>query len=211
MAKQAIFVLGFAVVFGILVPWYRGFDFLDPVMLTAYSCLALLFVAPASAEAFALDRSAPAISGTITRSALILAYGWGIAVLVMAAGIVTVNLSHWHGYILAPPASLLISILLLSLTASLAVIGACALLARAFSASAVKGFVRLAFLVVLSLAAFGYRLLPPHARTTLAEHMTTDAITHLALISSSVLASIGVILIALAARRDRLKAAETGR
>ena len=209
MAKQAILVLGFAVVFGILVPWYRGFDFLDPVMLTAYSCLALLFVAPASAEAFALDSSAPAISETFIKSALILAYGWGIAVLVLLAGIVTVNLSHWHGYVLAPPASLLISVLLLSLTASMAVIGACALLVRAFSPSAVKGFARLAFLVVLSLLAFGYRFLPPQARAILAEHTTTEGITHLAFISSAVLASMGIILMVLAVRRDKLNGAET--
>ena len=208
MAKQAILVLGFAVVFGILVPWYRGFDFLDPVMLTAYSCLALLFVAPASAEAFALDSSAAAISGTFIKSALILAYGWGIAVLVLLAGIVTVNLSHWHGYVLSPPASLLISVLL-SLTASMAVIGACALLVRAFSPSAVKGFARLAFLVVLSLLAFGYRFLPPHARAILAEHTTTEGITHLAFISSAVLASMGIILMVLAVRRDKLNGAET--
>ena len=204
MARQAILVLGFAAVFGIFVPWYRGFDFLDPVMIMAYSCLALLFVAPASAEAFAPEGTSPAMSETIIKSTLILAYGWGIAALVLMAGIVTVNLSHWHGYVLAPPGRLLASVLLFSLTASMAVIFACALLVRKFSASAVKGFVRLAYLIVLAMLAFGYRFLPQRTRTILGEHMTTPEIAHFAFITSAVLASIAAILMALVVRRDRL-------
>ena len=48
MAKQALVILFTVLAFGILVPWYKGFTFLDPRMLAAYGFLAVLFVAPAS-------------------------------------------------------------------------------------------------------------------------------------------------------------------
>jgi hypothetical protein len=64
MAKQALVILFTVLAFGILVPWYKGFTFLDPRMVAAYGCLAVLFVAPASAEAFAGERN-PASSGAI--------------------------------------------------------------------------------------------------------------------------------------------------
>ena len=205
MARQAILVLGFTILFGILVPWYRGLDFLDPVMILAYSCLALLFVAPASAEAFASDRETPSAGGTVRASVMVLAFGWGIAVLVLIAAIVTVNLTHWHGYLLAPSARLLVSAMLLSLTASVAVIGACALLSRRFSAATVKGFVRVAYLIVLAVVALGYRFLPPHAQTVIAEHMTTAALTRFAFTAATVLAFTGAMLMFLAARPRRSK------
>ena len=200
MAKQAILVLGFAILFGIFLPWYRGLDFLDPVMIIAYACLALLFVAPASAEAFASEREGPSTRGAIRTSVLVLAFGWGLAVLVLIAAIVTVNLTHWHGYLLAPSAKLLIAALLLSLTASVVVIGGCALLSRKFSASSVKGFVRLGYLIVLGLLAFSSRFLPEHTRTIVAENMTSAGLTHLAFTASAVLACIGVMLMVVVGR-----------
>ena len=36
MAKQALIILFTVLAFGILVPWYKGFTFLDPRMLAAY-------------------------------------------------------------------------------------------------------------------------------------------------------------------------------
>ena len=53
MAKQALLILGIVVIFGIGLPWYKGLDFLDPVIIAAYALLAVFFVAPAGAEAFA--------------------------------------------------------------------------------------------------------------------------------------------------------------
>ena len=200
MAKQAILVLGFVVLFGIFLPWYRGLDFLDPVMIIAYSCLSLLFVAPASAEAFTSEREGPSSRETIRTSVMVLAFGWGLAVLVLITAIVTVNLTHWHGYVLAPSGRLLIAAFLLSLTASIVVIASCALLARRFSASSVKGFVRLGYLIVLALLAFSSRLLPEHARTIVAENMTSAGLTRLAFIASAVLAGIGTMLMVVAVR-----------
>ena len=102
MARQGLVVLFTVVAFGILVPWYRGFTFLDPKMIVAYACLALLFVAPASAEAFGSNLAHLAPSERLGKMALVIAYGWGIAAVTLATALATVNLTNWHGAIIAP-------------------------------------------------------------------------------------------------------------
>ena len=199
MKKQWILTLGVVVIFGVLVPWYKGLDFLDPVMIVAYSCLGLLFVAPSTAEAFSATQPIPTTSETFRRAARVLGYGFGVTVLILGAGIATVNLTHWHGSILAPPLALLTATLLLGLTACLVVIGVCALLARKLSAAAVKGVIRLVFLILLAMLALGNRFLPEEAQAALAARMTTDGITRLALVTSAVLACCGAALTTAAA------------
>ena len=39
-------------VFGIFLPWQKGRDFLDAVILGAYACLGVVFAAPAAAAEF---------------------------------------------------------------------------------------------------------------------------------------------------------------
>ena len=97
MAKQALIILFTVLAFGILVPWYKGFTFLDPRMLAAYGCLAVLFVAPASAEAFAGDRKMVSPGAILGRLMVLVGFGWGITVLVMLTALATLNLSYWHG------------------------------------------------------------------------------------------------------------------
>ena len=76
MARQALVILIVVIAFGILVPIYKGFGFLDPRIIAAYACLALLFVAPASAELAARTEKAPG-SGILGRIGIIVAWGWG--------------------------------------------------------------------------------------------------------------------------------------
>src|ERR1700684_3676176 len=88
MARQALIILFVVIAFGILVPLYKGFGFLDARIVAAYGCLALLFVAPASAEL-----SDGPLSAIFARIALIVAWGWGTTVLILAAAIVTLNVT----------------------------------------------------------------------------------------------------------------------
>jgi hypothetical protein len=199
MMKQFILVLAVLVTFGVLLPWYKGFDFLDPVMIVAYCCLGLLFVAPASAEAFATTQPISGPADALRRMGAVLAYGWGVTVLILITGIATVNVTHWHGSILSPPATLLMASLLFSLTACVAVIGLCALLARRLSAASVKGMIRLIFLVVLVLLAFGKRFLGEQSQNAIDSRMTTEGITHYAFIASALCACGGAGLVAAAA------------
>lgn len=188
MAKQAILILGIVVVFGIGLPWYKGLDFLDPVIIAAYALLAVFFVAPASAEAFAGSAPTPA-NEVLRRSGTLLAYGWGIAVLVLLAGLTSVNFKMWHGHPLLPETSFLVAVLLLGLTLSACVIAISAILARRMTARTIKGVLRLAFLAVLLIVGFGNRLLPDQTRYRIGDYMTTEGIRGLAFSGSAVLAA----------------------
>ena len=79
MARQALVILLVVIAFGILVPIYKGFAFLDARIILAYACLSLLFVAPASAELAATHGKDASPSQLLTRIAVIVAWGPEIA------------------------------------------------------------------------------------------------------------------------------------
>src|SRR6202162_5560340 len=149
MARQAVVILFTVLAFGILVPWYKGFTFLDPRMLAAYGFLAVLFVAPASAESFAGKQDLASPRALLGRLAALIGFGWGITVLVLLTALATLNLSYWHGSIIAPSGQLFAGVLLCSLAATAAVGTLSAVLARNFSAGVVKTILRFSFLGIL--------------------------------------------------------------
>jgi len=207
MSRQAIVLLLIVVAFGILVPWYKGFAFLDPRMIVAYACLALLFVAPASAEAFATREQNASPLNRIFR---VVAYGWGMTLLIMVSAFVTINLTKWQGKILTPPLKVCAAALLFSLTASVAVAAFSAVLARHLSAGAVKMVLRLGFLLLLLAFAFSSRM-PDEWQIFLSDHTTRRAITRLAWEGAAVCAVIaGLLMILVFAEYKKCSGVENG-
>jgi hypothetical protein len=202
MSRQAVVLLLIVVAFGILVPWYKGFTFLDPRMIVAYACLALLFVAPASAEAFAGPEKGGSAAGALNRIFRVVAYGWGMTLLIIVSAFVTINLTKWQGSILTPPAEVCAAALLFSLTASVAVAAFSALLARHFSAGVVKMVLRVGFLMVLLAFAFSSRM-PDAWQIFLSDHTTRRAITRLAWEGAAVCAVIAALLMILVVRNPK--------
>jgi hypothetical protein len=191
MARQALVILMVVIAFGILVPLYKGFGFLDPRILLAYACLALLFVAPASAELAAANSG-----GLLGKIAIIIAWGWGVTVLILATALVTLNVMIRRGGFIAPPLQFLAAILVFSLSSSIAVAMLGAVLARRFSAVQVKTILRTAFLVILLGLAFGSRFLPENVTLAIFDRFNTRrALTHLAWESSVVCAVIAALLL----------------
>jgi hypothetical protein len=80
-------------VFGILLPYRRGIGFLDPVMVSAYACMGLIFSAPAAVDAFAKSRP-QSMKEAFRRIGLAAAYGEGLALLMLMLGTVTINFSR---------------------------------------------------------------------------------------------------------------------
>ena len=193
MARQALFTLFLVLAFGILVPWYRGISFLDPRMIAAYTSLSILFVAPSAADSFAKesDRSA---SRTVGKLAMVVAYGWGIMVLVLLTALFTLNLAYGRGSLITPPRQLFWAVLAASLAASIAVGALSALLARSFSAMAVKSLLRICFLLVLAAFVFNSRM-PDAWQIALSEHTTRRAITNLAWKCAAIFALLGALLL----------------
>jgi len=204
MARQALIILFTVFAFGILVPWYKGITFLDPRMIAAYGCLSILFVAPASAESFAGTKELVAPGALLGRLAVLIAFGWGVTVLVLLTALATLNLSQWSGTLITPPAVLFTAVLLCSLTACAAVGILSALLARSLPARAVKAILRFAFLAILLAFAFDSRL-PDIWQIWLAEHTTRRAITRLAWEGSAICALFaGLLLIPLLRKPVRI-------
>ena len=202
MSRQAVVLLLIVVAFGILVPWYKGFTFLDPRMIVAYACLALLFVAPASAEAFATREKSASGAGALNQIFKVVAYGWGMTLLILVSAFVTINLTKWQGTILTPPIEVCAAALLFSLSASIAVAAFSAALARYLSAGAVKMVLRLGFLLVLLAFAFSSRM-PDEWQIFLSDHTTRRAITRLAWEGAGVFAVIAGLLMIVVLRNPK--------
>ena len=203
MARQALVILAVVIAFGILVPLYKGIGFLDSRIIAAYGCLALLFVAPASAE-LAEVKTASA-SAVLARIGIIVAWGWGITVLILGTAIVTLNLmSRRVGGFAAPPAGFIFAVLAFSLSAAVAIAMLGAVLARRFSARQVKNLLRTAFLVILLALAFGSRVLPESVTLTLLDRFSSRrALTHLAWESSAIFIATAVLLVIVLLRSQR--------
>jgi len=196
MARQALIVLAVVVAFGVLVPLYKGFGFLDPRIIAAYACLALLFVAPASADLAALYAEKASPAAVLARMGLIVAYGWGITVLILVTGLVTMNLGNHRGGFAAPPWRFLTALLAFSLMASFAIAALCAVLARRFSSSGIKAILRTGFLVLLLLLVFGARFLPESWQLEVLDHLSSRReLTRLAWEGSGLAAVASAILL----------------
>jgi hypothetical protein len=195
MVRQALLLIVTVAVFGVLVPWLKGFAFLDPLMILCYACLGVLYVAPASAEAF--GRESVAVRQAAIRKMLVLVgYGAGVSMLMTLSGILTVNFSNWHGSFIGPRPALLLAALLLSLTACAAVVAVTNIVASAYGPKAAKSMIRIAFLLFLLLLVFGYPRLSEDAKFQIELTLTTSGLTRLALESSAVLALVSASLTA---------------
>jgi len=152
---------------GILLPWRLGFDFLDAMVLLAYTFLPALLIAPVVAESFAGDREHAQVPATsegrrqsiyakVAASAL---YGWSSALLALVLGIATVNISA-EPWILPPPL-LAIDLALISLSVSVFTASiAAAVSIRARSAKYAKRTLRQGFLLLLVLLIYSSRFMP---------------------------------------------------
>jgi hypothetical protein len=211
MARQAVVILFTVLAFGILVPWYKGFTFLDPRILLAYALLALLFVAPASAESAAAHTSkqveegggASPPAGILRRIGLVVAYGWGVSLLILITALATLNLTYWRGAVLVPPAAFFFATLAFSLTASFAVAILSGVLARRFSAGGIKSILRFGFLGLLLALALSNRFLPERWQIILSDYSTRRALTRVAWEGAAICAGLAIVLLFPLLRRTR--------
>src|SRR5712692_2543712 len=94
--------------FGILVPWWKGLEFLDSTVILASSAASLVFVAPMIASSFKREHIGRQMLGAV-------GFAWVVALVILANGIAMVNLQHWLGKVVAPPTKIMAASLLLNL------------------------------------------------------------------------------------------------
>ena len=139
-------------VFGVFLPWQRGRDFLDSVILGAYACLGVVFAAPAAAPEF---EKHPSVQTALSRVAISVFYGELVAGTMLTLGITTVYVAHGGRIVVGPDLRSLAECAALGLALSWAVSTATVWISIRTSPSAAKAAVRLVFLALL--AAFYFR------------------------------------------------------
>jgi len=135
------------VVFGVFLPWQRGRDFLDAVILGAYACLGVVFAAPAAAPEF--DRF-PSIQAALARVAISVFYGELLAGGMLLLGIASVYASRGGRITVGPDLRSLAECAALGLTLSWAVSAATVWISLRTSPRVAKAVVRLVFLGLLA-------------------------------------------------------------
>ena len=149
--------LALIAIFGVLLPFRKGLAFLDPVLISAYACLGVLFAAPAAALAFAKSRP-QSMGEAWWRTAKAVGYGEGLALVMLIAGVVTVSVGH--GRMLLPELDVLAEAGFLGLTGSIALALLAGWMTLRFSAGAARFGMRAIFLVLLLLFLFRAQRLP---------------------------------------------------
>jgi hypothetical protein len=155
--RAVILHLVLIAIFGIFLPLRKGLGFLEPIMITAYACLGVLFAAPAAASAFSKGR--PQTMGEAgVRAAKAVGYGEGLAVVMLIAGVVSVSIAQ--GRALYPELDVLGEGAALGLTASIALALFSGWMTLRFSAPAARMGLRVIFIGLLVLFVFQGERLP---------------------------------------------------
>ncbi|HYV61968.1 MAG TPA: hypothetical protein VE958_04810 [Bryobacteraceae bacterium] len=134
-------------VFGVFLPWEKGRDFLDAVMLGAYACLGVVFAAPAAAAPF---EKVPTIKRALARIFISVFYGELVTGAMLLLGMITVYVSRAGRIVVGPDLRSLAECAALGLTLSLAACTAASWISLRFSPGAAKGVVRVVFLGLLA-------------------------------------------------------------
>jgi hypothetical protein len=138
------------IAFGVFLPWRKGLDFFDPALLSAYACMGVIFAGPAAAQAF--ENRPESIRQALAWIATAVGFGEGIAVAMLACGLLTVRLTV-PVLPFGPDVAALLYSLLLGLAASVALAALGAWVTIEYSSGAARIILR-ALLLALVVAFF---------------------------------------------------------
>jgi hypothetical protein len=177
-----------AALFGVLVPYLKGIEYLDLFLLLPYSFLSLFFVVPLAVDAvFASPRRRLRL-GALFRAVGI---GWSTGVCVVWLGIATVS---WRsGRLVAPPIAVGLSLAVMSLFACIFVASLSAWTAdRTPDASTAKSRIRIALLLILVTFLALPRFLPEESVAAVLQHLTPEGLVRATLLLAP-LAAVGAV------------------
>jgi hypothetical protein len=167
-------------IFGILVPLWKGLDFLDPIMLAISANISLFFVSP-------LVTQGEDEQGIGRRMAWVVVFSIALSEAILGAAIATVNLTHWLGHVVMPPAKLLSGLLAFNLSAAAFLAILSGVLLRRMPPARVRRAIRTIFLVLLLAWVGVVRVAPDGIRDAFDESLTTEALARNAWIGSGIL------------------------
>jgi ABC-2 type transport system permease protein len=203
-------------IFGILLPWQMGRQWVGSPLVLMYSILIpLTMLMNVIADSFAGERERHTLE-TLLASRLsdrailfgkvgaAMAYGWGATLLSLALGLITVNLTHASGRLLLYPTAIGLGAMGLSLlTAGFAAyVGVLASL-RAATVRQAQQSLGIITLILIFVPLVGAHVLPAGVRVHILEWGKTAGMTRILLLAMAVLGILDVGLFAAAMVRFR--------
>jgi len=183
--------------FGVLVPWMRGLDAFDPLVVFAYTSIALLYAAASAVDLAASD----AASSLTTIIAVSVIRGWTILLTILALSIATVNVTVRPPRLLHPDWTLIIASAVFALAGAGLLASLGVLLTTRFSRAAARTALRVLFLVILCTIVFGLRSLPREWQAAVEQQLTTEGLTRIGFAGAAIsLAAGGALLLSLRRR-----------
>lgn len=206
-------LLIFVGVLGVLLPLQMGRDWVeDPRALVFLVYVPLLMVTSVIADSFAGERERQTLE-TLLASRLsdrailfgkvgaAVGYGWGLTLISLLVGLVTVNLVHGGGELLLYPPAIGLGIVGFSLlTAGLAAGAGVLVSLRASTVRQAQQTLSLAIMLLLFVPGFGAQALPAEWRAHLVQALMAADVMKIVLIVVAVLTvlDIGLLLVAIA-------------
>lgn len=160
--------------FGVLVPWWKGFDFFDPLNVLACMSVSLVFVAPIVADTSFSGPERSRIVGAVL-------FAWLIAAMVIVNGIVVVNATNWFGHVLIPSAAILLGALALNFLGGTFIAITTVLISGRFGAHTAKLALRLGFFLLLGVFVYLMRFASEDVRSGFNRQLTTDGLKRILL------------------------------
>lgn len=190
-------------VFGVVLPAQNGPAWIaSPAPLLAWAWVPLMLVSGVVADSFAGERERHTLETLLAsrlpdraillgKVAAAVAYGWGFALGAAALSLLTVNLAHWQGHVVAFPATTAVAVPLFSLlTSGLAATAGVLVSLRASTARQAAQTLSIATMLVLFVPLFGFQALPAPTRAAwTAAALSLDPLASLASVA-------GVLLLA---------------
>ena len=208
---RLVIVIG---VLGIVPPLQAGREWVDSPMVLAFAgWMPLLLVTSVVADSFAGERERHTLE-TLLASRLpdrailfgkvgtAVSYGWGLTMVSLIMGLVTVNVAQGQGELLLyTPRVILGSCGLGLLTAGLAASAGVLVSLRASTVRQAQQVMSIATMVLLFVPIFGVQALPAEVKGRLAGTLATMDVTRIVLIAAAVLAVLDAGLLAAAMAR----------
>jgi ABC-2 type transport system permease protein len=203
-------------VLGVLLPWQMGRAWVDsPLTLAVWAWMPLMLMTSLIADSFAGERERHTLE-TLLASRLpdrailfgkicaIVGYGWGLTILAVFTGLVTVNLVHGQGQWLFYSWKFALGVLAVSWLGAWLAAGAGILFSlRAATVRQAQQVLMLAIMLLLFVPVYGVQLLPNEFKARIAKTLAAGGTVRLALVIIVFLTLVDLILIRAAMTRFR--------
>jgi ABC-2 type transport system permease protein len=201
-------------VFGIFLPLQSGRAWVEsPAVLVYWIWVPFLLVGGIVADSFAGERERHTLETLLAsrlsdrailfgKVAAAVGYAWGVALLSLLAGLVTVNIAHGEGELLLYPVTTAVGVALLSLLVATLAAGLGVLVSlRAATVRQAAQALSIFTLLLVFIPSFGFPLLPVELRQRLLQALAGADVAQLILVAGLILVVLDAGLLAAAMAR----------